>query len=747
MQPESEIGNVEYKLKLLDDSRKKIEQLATQMKYRCYEGNSECIYNIGVEDDGTITGITEEEYEKTISILNESATLNNFYISLINSTDVDRNKKIYQVLVREKNENNYIEIRIAVAGSVDCGKCLSPDTIVIMYDGSKKQVKDVIYGDSLLGDDLTIRNVSRIYTGISKMYEIIQDNGIKYKVTENHILTLQFPAPFIEKPKKKKYDRKYSVVYHVGNGIVKNIYFKTLEQADSYLAEANNYHVKILDISVKNYNTMSKRWKSLFYGFRINNTDKNNKEINKIILTKIMVNKYADFDEYFGFELDNNGRFLLEDGTVTHNSSLLGVLVDGKLDNARGSARLSVFNFSHEVKSGRTSSISHNIIGFNEKGEIVNHNSVMGRMSWPEIVRNSSKIISFLDLAGHEKYLKTTITGLSSSSPDLCFIMISANRGVIRMTQEHIFLCITLKIPFVLVISKIDLVKDNKHILTETYNTINKLLKYPSIQRLPIKIETTDDIITASKHVNTESIVPIFQISNVTGEGLDKLTMFLNILEKRNKYENLSDVEYYIDTTWTVQGVGTVVGGFLASGTVSVGDKLYFGPINGGYEQVTIRSIHCKKIPVQKIECGTYVCFGLKKFDRNRIRRGKVLVSGNNKIIVSEFVASIKVLKTHSTTIRIGYEPILNVHSIRQRVKLVNILEKTDKVGKKKEGGKEIVEICETNNNNILQTGDNAKIKLKFVLQEEFIKSGMNILLCEGHTKVVGTILSITKNF
>ena len=58
MEPELEEGNREYKLKLLDKSDERIQKLASQMAYRCNEGNSECIYNIGVEDNGTIVGLT-----------------------------------------------------------------------------------------------------------------------------------------------------------------------------------------------------------------------------------------------------------------------------------------------------------------------------------------------------------------------------------------------------------------------------------------------------------------------------------------------------------------------------------------------------------------------------------------------------------------------------------------------------------------------------------------------------------------
>ena len=68
MEAEKEDGNVEYKLKLLDISSERIEKLASQMRYRCNEGFSECIYNLGVEDDGRMTGITEEEYKKNYTL-------------------------------------------------------------------------------------------------------------------------------------------------------------------------------------------------------------------------------------------------------------------------------------------------------------------------------------------------------------------------------------------------------------------------------------------------------------------------------------------------------------------------------------------------------------------------------------------------------------------------------------------------------------------------------------------------------
>ena len=122
----------------------------------------------------------------------------------------------------------------------------------------------------------------------------------------------------------------------------------------------------------------------------------------------------------------------------TGKSTLIGVLTTGKYDDGRGAARLSIFNHKHEIDSGRTSSIAQHIMGFDAWG-----GEIMG--SWPEIVRKSNKIISFYDLAGHKKYLKTTINGLTTSFPDLAIIMVGANMGVTVLTREHLFLCVALK--------------------------------------------------------------------------------------------------------------------------------------------------------------------------------------------------------------------------------------------------------------------------------------------------------------
>jgi GTPase len=143
--------------------------------------------------------------------------------------------------------------------------------------------------------------------------------------------------------------------------------------------------------------------------------------------------------------------------------------------------------------------------------------------------------------------------------------MIAANDGISSMTKEHIFLCVVLKIPFILVISKIDMCQDRKNILEDTIKGINKFLNYPGIRRIPLIVKTDEDILLSVKNIYNESIVPIFKISNVTAEGIDNLTNFFNILGKRtiNNINKENIVEFHIDNIFSVYGFGTVIGGHL----------------------------------------------------------------------------------------------------------------------------------------------------------------------------------------
>lgn len=104
-------------------------------------------------------------------------------------------------------------------------------------------------------------------------------------------------------------------------------------------------------------------------------------------------------------------------------STLIGVLTGcGALDNGRGRARSQVFTHKHEMETGRTSSVSQQIMGFSASGAVVNYTGVRS-LTWADVVARAAKIVTFFDLAGHERYVKTTVFGLTAHAPDYCILV------------------------------------------------------------------------------------------------------------------------------------------------------------------------------------------------------------------------------------------------------------------------------------------------------------------------------------
>jgi len=80
---------------------------------------------------------------------------------------------------------------IIIAARPAMGKCLGKGTKVLMFDGTLKNVEDVVVGDQLMGDDSSPRNVLSLARGREEMYWVRQNKGIDYRVNKSHILSLK----------------------------------------------------------------------------------------------------------------------------------------------------------------------------------------------------------------------------------------------------------------------------------------------------------------------------------------------------------------------------------------------------------------------------------------------------------------------------------------------------------------------------------------------------------------------------
>ncbi|KAL2851517.1 P-loop containing nucleoside triphosphate hydrolase protein [Aspergillus pseudoustus] len=399
-------------------------------------------------------------------------------------------------------------------------------------------------------------------------------------------------------------------------------------------------------------------------------------------------------------------------------STMLGVLVKGGLDDGRGKARVNLFRHKHEIESGRTSSVGMEIMGFDGHGEIVS--SSQGRkLSWEEIGKRSAKVISFSDLAGHERYLRTTVFGMLSSSPNYCLLMVAANNGLIGMSKEHLGIALALNVPVMVIITKIDICPPQ--ILQETISQLTKILKSPGARKIPIFIKDMEETINTAAQFVSQRICPIFQVSNVTGENLELVRTFLNILPYRGQYNPDAPFEFLVNDTFSVPHVGTVVSGVAKSGVIHAGDTVLVGPDSlGQFTTTTIKSIERKRIQVNACFAGQSGSFALKRVRRKEVRKGMVVLKKLEQPpkVFKEFVAEVLIL-SHATTIKPRYQAMLHVGAVSQTCSVIDI------------------------DRPYIRTGDRALVAFRFMQRPEFLAPGDRVLFREGKTKGLGIVKSV----
>ncbi|CAH0015749.1 unnamed protein product [Clonostachys rhizophaga] len=402
-------------------------------------------------------------------------------------------------------------------------------------------------------------------------------------------------------------------------------------------------------------------------------------------------------------------------------SSLLGVLVKGDLDDGRGKARVNLFRHKHEIETGRTSSVGMEIMGFDSVGQVVTSDTPGRKLSWEEIGKRSAKVITFTDLAGHEKYLRTTVFGLLSSSPNYCLLMVAANNGLVGMSKEHLGIALALNVPVMVVVTKIDICPPN--ILEETITQITKIMKSPGARKIPTFIRDREQCINTATQFVSQRICPVFLVSNVTGECLDLVRTFLNILPHHGRYNADAPFEFHVNDTFSVPFTGTVVSGIVRSGVAHEGDDVLIGPDSlGQFTQTAIRSIERKRIRVPAVSAGQSASFALKRVKRKDVRKGMVVlpkIEGKPAPKVHrEFIAEVLIL-SHATTIKTKYQAMLHVGPVSQTCAIIDI------------------------DRELIRTGDRATVAFRFVQRPEYLAPGDRLLFREGRTKGLGIVKSV----
>jgi GTPase len=93
------------------------------MNWRLQEGQGEALYEIGVEDCGTLSGVNSEELEASLTTLKKMADRLGASITILYERKLENDRHIVEVLVRKvPDDQHFIDLRVAVLGTVDSGK-------------------------------------------------------------------------------------------------------------------------------------------------------------------------------------------------------------------------------------------------------------------------------------------------------------------------------------------------------------------------------------------------------------------------------------------------------------------------------------------------------------------------------------------------------------------------------------------------------------------------------------------------
>lgn len=210
--------------------------------------------------------------------------------------------------------------------------------------------------------------------------------------------------------------------------------------------------------------------------------------------------------------------------------------------------------------------------------------------------------VGFVDVPGHEKFIKNMVAGLPGLN--LILLVIDASEGIMPQTKEHIDILNLLGIHhFLIVLTKID--------------TIDAELKELVIE----------DIRDQLLHTPLEK-AEIIETDAISGKGIKQLLKKIEAYtEQTSEQVSSGTPRLNIDRVFSVKGFGTVVTGTLLEGKLTVGENCYLYP---NKRKVRIRNLQVHENNVQKAYAGQRTAINLANITREEVTRGDVLSTADS---------------------------------------------------------------------------------------------------------------------
>ncbi len=234
----------------------------------------------------------------------------------------------------------------------------------------------------------------------------------------------------------------------------------------------------------------------------------------------------------------------------------------------------------------------------------------LGYAYWPQ---PDGRIIGFIDVPGHEKFLANMLAGVGGI--DRALLVVACDDGVMAQTREHLaILALTGRPALTVALTKADRVSDERlaRVRDEVLDTVTQM-GWPD----------ADLFVTAATQ----------------GLGIEALAKHLRQLAER---PHPADKRFRlaIDRAFTVKGAGLVVTGTALSGEVSVGDSLW---LTGSDKPMRVRGLHAQNQPVERAHAGQRIALNIAgDAEKADIQRGDWLLASRPLEPVSRVIVQLE---------------------------------------------------------------------------------------------------------
>ena len=226
------------------------------------------------------------------------------------------------------------------------------------------------------------------------------------------------------------------------------------------------------------------------------------------------------------------------------------------------------------------------------------------------------KQIVFIDVPGHEKFVKTMAAG--ASNVDAALLVVAADEGIAVQTREHFDILTLLGIELgAVVLTKRDLVDDAR--LAELTASVRRFVRGSFLDG-----------------------APVLPVSALTGAGIPDLKALLQDIGRRVRPRPDSGVfRMPVDRVFTMHGFGTVVAGTVLSGSVRAGDRIEIYPEG---LKTRVRGLQVHKSKADSSGIGKRTALNLQDLAKEDLRRGQVAAAEGSLVPTSRLDARLDVL-------------------------------------------------------------------------------------------------------